>query len=307
MKRKILLTILAVATVFVLVGCSSDNSDERQQEQTEVEEKLDSNIVTEEIEEVEIPLKLTAQNPDIELNVGDQNKLLYTANRDVVVTYASSDEAVATVDENGIVTAVGGGTTTITATCEDIACEWKVISVLNWGKRYSDYFVQALPEIQRNWNMNTGDEIWCDIRYINEDDIPELILFSEGIGFADSPLQIYTIKDEKVTCVWDNQAFIDIFLIYDKTGTFSQVDDWANSEHYYFMNENGIVSDTEFGRSITWDDDGNAKEGWSFNNTEITQEEGKRKLQELTQNKDGSGITGDEEEMLIDDFIATYQ
>lgn len=306
MKGKTILTIL-IATVFVLAGCSTDNASEVQQEQTEAAEKIDTEIVTEAtevIEEAEIPLELTVQNPNIELNVGDQNKLLYTANRDADLTYSSSDETIATVDENGIVTAVGGGIATITAMSEGVSCEWTVKSIINWGKMYSDYFEQTLPEICNNWNINVNNEIWCNIRYINEDDIPELILFSESIGFTDSPLQIYTIRDGNVTCVWDNPAFVDMFFIYDKTGTFSQVDDWANSEHYYFMDENGNVSDTEFGWGIEWDDEGNAKKVWALNNTEITQEEGENKLQGLIRNQDASSVS---EEMLINDFIATYQ
>ena len=122
MKGKTILTILIVS-VFVLTGCSTDNASEVQQEQTEAAEKIDTEIVTEatEVIEEEIPLELTAQNPNIELNVGDQNKLLYTANRDADITYSSSDETIATVDENGIVTAVGGGTVTITAMSEGVS------------------------------------------------------------------------------------------------------------------------------------------------------------------------------------------
>lgn len=130
MKGKTILTVL-IATVFVLTGCSTDNASEVQQEQTEAAEKIDTEIVTEatEVIEEEIPLELTAQNPSIELNVGEQNKLLYTANRDADLTYSSSDETIATVDENGIVTAVGGGTVTITAMSEGVSCEWTVESI----------------------------------------------------------------------------------------------------------------------------------------------------------------------------------
>lgn len=57
------------------------------------------------------------------LKVGDTERLVPTilpekaTNKNV--TYSSSDESVATVDENGVVTAVGTGTATITATTED--------------------------------------------------------------------------------------------------------------------------------------------------------------------------------------------
>ena len=49
------------------------------------------------------------------VDVNDTPTATFTTNSDGVVTYESSDEEVATIDENGIITPVGKGTTTITA------------------------------------------------------------------------------------------------------------------------------------------------------------------------------------------------
>lgn len=46
------------------------------------------------------------------------------------VTYLSSDDAVATVDENGLVTAIGEGTTTITVQVDD-AIDTATVNVIN--------------------------------------------------------------------------------------------------------------------------------------------------------------------------------
>ncbi|MBD5250358.1 MAG: leucine-rich repeat protein [Barnesiella sp.] len=66
-----------------------------------------------------------------ELTVGDTVELTATVTpvdtTDPTVTWTSSDEAVATVGEDGVVTAVGEGEATITATCGNVKAECTVI------------------------------------------------------------------------------------------------------------------------------------------------------------------------------------
>ena len=82
-------------------------------------------------------ITLTADRTTDDLEVGDTVNLMVGYNPedttdDRAVTWSSSNEDVATVDENGVVTAVAGGTATITATSavnEDITatCEIRVL------------------------------------------------------------------------------------------------------------------------------------------------------------------------------------
>lgn len=82
-------------------------------------------------------ITLTADRTTDDLEVGDTVNLTVGYNPedttdDTTVTWSSSDEDVATVDENGVVTAVAGGTATITATSavnENITatCDIKVL------------------------------------------------------------------------------------------------------------------------------------------------------------------------------------
>ena len=87
---------------------------------------------------VSVPLEsitLTADKETDGLEAGDTVNLTVHYNPadttvDKAVTWTSSNDAVATVDENGVVTAVGGGTATITATVSGISatCDIKVLT-----------------------------------------------------------------------------------------------------------------------------------------------------------------------------------
>ena len=70
-------------------------------------------------------VKYVAQEPEFKLNkksltvkVGESEKLVAETTEEAVVTWASSDEAVVTVDAEGNLTAAGEGKATITATTE---------------------------------------------------------------------------------------------------------------------------------------------------------------------------------------------
>lgn len=53
---------------------------------------------------------------DFTLNIGEEKTLAVTGGEDLVVKFSTDNDAVATVDENGVVSAVGTGTANITAT-----------------------------------------------------------------------------------------------------------------------------------------------------------------------------------------------
>lgn len=320
MKRTTIFTVL-IATVFVLTGCSTDNASEVQQEQTEAAEKIDTEIVTEatEVIEEEIPLELTAQNPNIELNVGDQNKLLYTANRDADLTYSSSDETIATVDENGIVTAVGGGTATITAMSEGVSCEWIVESNLEWEKIYADYFTTN-SEFREKFCGEFDDSV-CGEVYINNDNIPEMVV-NEQANFR---WTIYSIINQKVECVWDDSpenlfwggASYRVFDCIEKTGLFflRAYPMGIHSEYIDFYNlddDNNLSIELSRGLDdIYFAENGEDKATYYKNKeNEISEEEFNKQLDELS-NGEWNGLDKfyyeNEISIPINDFIATYQ
>lgn len=70
-------------------------------------------------------VKYAAQEPEFKLNkksltvkVGESEKLVAKTTEETTITWASSDEAVVTVDAEGNLTAAGEGKATITATTE---------------------------------------------------------------------------------------------------------------------------------------------------------------------------------------------
>ena len=323
MKGKTILTVL-IATIFVLTGCSTDNASEAQQEQTEAAEKIDTEIVTEAtevIEEAEIPLELTAQNPNIELNVGDQNKLLYTANRDADLTYSSSDETIATVDENGIVTAVGGGTATITAMSEGVSCEWTVEANLEWEKIYANYFLTD-SEFGEKFCDPYADYV-CGEVYISSDNIPEIVVADP----ANFKWAIYSIINQKVKCVWDDSpentywgsgTSYRWFDYFEKTGLFFPDGHTggihSEYEHFYTLDNNGNISRQvalQYDEQYYWDT-GEDRATYYYGENEISEDEFNNKLKDLSNGQwKGEGEAGSNTNDLIsipiNDFIATYQ
>ena len=249
-------------------------------------------------------MELTAQNPDVQLNVGDQNKLFYTSsNQDVEVKYTSSDESVVTVDDNGVVTAVGNGTATITASYDDASCEWTVTSTLDWGKMYADYFAND-TDFQQKWVQNTA----VQQIYLNNDDIPEIVVDS-GIKY-----EIYTIRNQQVVCAYnsheqDKCAYNGMFCYYKKTGVFYLEDYPAQAEFevYHILLDNGVLSDEKLIYGELYGEDINIY--YKINDMEVSKDEFDSKLSELTNGaSDNGGMPdGEEDSLTVQDFIDKYK
>ena len=93
---------------------------------------------------MEVPVSEVSVEPaELIMAVGRTEKITATISppnaTNKKVNWSSSDENVATVDENGYVTAVAPGTATITATTEDggkkATCEVTVSKVVNVTKK----------------------------------------------------------------------------------------------------------------------------------------------------------------------------
>lgn len=75
---------------------------------------------------------------DFTLNVGEEKTLAVTGGEDLVVKFSTDNDAVATVDENGVVSAVGAGTANITATLGSRTASVSV-TVENLKKLFYDF------------------------------------------------------------------------------------------------------------------------------------------------------------------------
>lgn len=103
MKKKIVLTVIAAATMALsLAGCSVDISSIG----------LPSDVVIEKGETQQLQIEYSADDKATEEKIAEAAEKL-------TLEWTSSNEDVATVDENGMVTAVGAGEADITASIKD--------------------------------------------------------------------------------------------------------------------------------------------------------------------------------------------
>ncbi len=111
------------------------------------------------IESIEI------QDAKSDLSMGEKTAPKVTISpynaEDKSITWTSSDEAVATVDNKGVATAVGGGTATITATSRNGVTASYTVNVDG-----SKYLMNLRVTHPRQDNVNIGDE-WSYINEIN--------------------------------------------------------------------------------------------------------------------------------------------
>ena len=216
---------------------------------------------------------------------------------------------------------MGGGTTTIIATCEGVSCEWKVESNLEWKKIYADYF-STNSEFREKFCGEFDDSV-CGEAYINSDNIPEVVV-AELSNFKWS---IYSIINQKVKCVWDDCSentywgsgtsyrwfdYIEktgLFFLYGTPGGMH-----AAYEHFYILDNKGITSRQvafRYDEQYYWET-GEDRETYYYGENEISEDEFNNKLKDLSSGQwigeDESGSnTDDFVSIPIDDFIATYQ
>ena len=117
------------------------------------------------------------------------------ADTDDQITYATSDDAVAVVDETGLITAVGEGTAVITVTCGDVTTDCYVTVTVP----------EEVPEVlklalnRKEIEFKSADESW--MLYDGEID-PAMIVWSTD----DSA--VATIEDGKVVAVGNGETIV---------------------------------------------------------------------------------------------------
>lgn len=142
---------------------------------------------------------------NLRINAGDSETLVATVKpdnaTDKTVTWTSSDEAVATVDETGKVTAVKEGAATITAKAGEKAAECKV----------TVYVAVTSVELNKTTlSLNEGDTetLTATVKPDNATD--------KTVTWSSSDEKIATVKDGKVTAVKIGEATIKA-TVGDKT------------------------------------------------------------------------------------------
>ena len=133
----IVLLLLAIVAVLCYMGVrvffpDSGHTDTPATESTGITENSDPTETTGSTEPLQIPCTgLTITKPSITLEKAGDGYLLAAIpapeNTTDTVTYTSSDPAVATVTENGMVKAVSGGQAVITATCGEMTAQCQVV------------------------------------------------------------------------------------------------------------------------------------------------------------------------------------
>lgn len=121
----------------------------------------DGSVVSEKIK-VTVPQPIEAEKIELTLekaelavweNVAPTVKILPENTDDKTVLWASSDETVATVSEEGIITALGGGTTTITASTKN-----GITSSVDISVDGSKYLMKVVVTHPRDDDNNIGEE-----------------------------------------------------------------------------------------------------------------------------------------------------
>ena len=137
-KRTLALAFACALSLCVLTACGSKEQPAPAPEAPEQSEPAAPEVEQPEVEapttpEVAPVLPFDLSHMDVTLSKQGETFTLTTSQPDAKVYFGSDNEAVATVDENGVVTAVAPGTATImveneagqTASCT-VRCDWKV-------------------------------------------------------------------------------------------------------------------------------------------------------------------------------------
>lgn len=111
------------------------------------------------------------------------------------VAWTSSDESVATVDENGVVTGVTAGTATITATCGEFSDTCTVT--------VTEIPLESIALDVTAATLNKGDSKTLTVLY-NPDDTTD----SKDVTWSTSDKKVATVKNGKVTAVAAGTATI---------------------------------------------------------------------------------------------------
>lgn len=221
---------------------------------------------------------LTMNESALTMNAGTTMQLSVTASPsdafNVNVTWLSSDKSVATVDANGLVTAVAGGTCTITAKAADgsgvkATCEVTVIQLVTKINLSSTSIVLKVDGYQKLTatvvpsNATNTKVIWSS----SDDSVAEVTssggVVAVGLGTCTITCEATDGSDIKATC--------EVFVYRDESGTIngqSYVDLFLPSHTLWATCNIGANSPEEYGDYFAWGEttgynDGKTNFSWS--------------------------------------------
>ncbi len=147
---------------------------------------------------VEQPIEVIVIEPDtIDIMTGETKQLTVTDNNGNDITsessYTSDNESVATVDENGLVTAVGVGETEITVSYEDIT-ETVSVTVEAENGQPLLAITGSVDDTVKVWDVETGQVITNFTKH--SDTIQE-------VAFSPDGTKAITGSNDKTAKVWD--------------------------------------------------------------------------------------------------------
>ena len=156
-------------------------------EGTEKYLKAENVTVSVEVSRIQTAIIIISENP-VEMNVFDESTIIASLNYTQAgkLAYASSDENVVTVDEDGIITAIGGGKANITVSYEGnykYAPAENVTVIVVVNKLASSIIVddELSVDVDSSKSINAYMEIDCPLRYVSND---ESIAIVDEYGFV---------------------------------------------------------------------------------------------------------------------------
>ncbi|MCM1495177.1 MAG: Ig-like domain-containing protein [Bacteroides sp.] len=143
MKKRVIAGIIMLLLAVLVVGCKAKEPDSGENSDTETEEQGEEQEEGQEEEQeegqeaqgeepqkeaaVQLSVYEEAFHTAFSLMVGESRKLKVSTDYDGSLEYQSTDETIATVDQEGTVTAIGAGTVTLTIAAGDVKKDVNVI------------------------------------------------------------------------------------------------------------------------------------------------------------------------------------
>lgn len=182
----ILLLAVAAVVVFITIrffgpGAQQNDEDVYSKTQTTAQETTDDGLIE--------CTKLDVSSYEIEIPAGGTYELKVIkepASTTDIVTYKSSDESIAIVDENGLITPVSTGSTVIVITCGTQEIEVRVSCTVEEEIPFVlDNFEIKLDYAGKEWILYSGDVPHDEITYSSDDET--VATFADGVVCAVGP------------------------------------------------------------------------------------------------------------------------
>lgn len=222
----VLVLLLAIVAVLIYIGVRFFAPNIFDQPTTPSTSQTDPSGTTGNTEPEKIPCtEIDLATTTVELSEAGSSWLISAealpANTTDKITYTSADETIATVSENGKITAVAGGETVITVTCGEISVECKVVCSFGEPTEPTEpteppFEVPAGFELKLNrkdFTLTKEGESWTlfketngvkpsDITWTSEDTDVAIVEDGKvtGVNYGDTKITA-TVGDQTVSCI----------------------------------------------------------------------------------------------------------